>query len=45
MIGKNDGGALLTIIIEPAEEDGRWDVVTGWNSSKGERTVWQRARS
>jgi uncharacterized DUF497 family protein len=44
MIGKDDGGALLTIIIEPSNEHGRWDVVTGWKSSKGERTVWQKCQ-
>lgn len=44
MIGKNDGGALLTIIVEPTNEDGRWDVVTGWAASKGERTSWENCQ-
>lgn len=45
MIGKNDGGALLTIIVEPGSEKGRWDVVTGWSASKGERTAWENCQS
>lgn len=44
MIGKTDGGALLTIIIEPTKVNGRWDVVTGWPASKGERTIWEKSQ-
>lgn len=41
MIGRNINGDLLTIIIEETVEDGSWDVVTGSESSKGDRTAWQ----
>ena len=43
MIGRNDGGAVLTIIVEPTDEAGRWAVVTGWKASKGERTRWEKS--
>lgn len=43
MIGRTDGNRrLLTIVIEPAETTGTWDVVTGWDSDRGETTAWQR---
>ena len=44
MIGRTFGGRLLTIVVEPTQHDGVWDVVTGWDSDKGERTAWQKAR-
>lgn len=44
MIGKTDGGRILTIVIEPAKPLGAWDVVTGWDASRGERTAWQNAK-
>lgn len=44
MIGRTIAGRLLTIVLEPTETDGAWDVVTGWDSDKGERTEWQKAR-
>jgi hypothetical protein len=44
MIGRTTGGRLLTIIIEPTAVDGTWDVVTGWDSDRGERTEWEKAR-
>lgn len=44
MIGTNDGGAVLTVIIEPVDGAGTWAVVTGWQSSKGEKTLWTKTR-
>lgn len=44
MIGRTLGGRLLTVVIEPTEIDGVWDVVTGWDSDKGEKTAWRKAR-
>jgi len=44
MIGQTDAGRLLTIVIEPTATFGIVDVVTGWPSSKGERTVWQKSQ-
>lgn len=43
MIGRNDGGSLLTIVIEPTAEYGAWDVVTGWRADTAERTAWAKA--
>ncbi len=45
MIGRTEGARrLLTVVIEPAHEAGVWDVVTGWDSDKGERTEWKKTR-
>lgn len=44
MIGRSMGGRLLTIVVQATSEFGVWDVVTGWDSSSGERMAWQRAR-
>ncbi len=42
MIGRNEGGEILTIVIEWLDTPGVCDVVTGWASSRGERTEWQK---
>ena len=44
MIGKSDGGRLLTVVVQPSGTLGAWDVVTGWDADRGERTEWQKAR-
>jgi uncharacterized DUF497 family protein len=44
MIGRTEAGRLLTIVVEESHPSGVWDVITGWQSSKGERTVWKKAR-
>ena len=44
MIGKSDGGRLLTVVVQPGGMLGAWDVVTGWDADQGERTEWQKAR-
>ena len=41
LIGADDGGRILTICIEPIR-GGRWQVVTGWDSTTGERTIYER---
>jgi hypothetical protein len=41
MIGKTVGGDLLTIVIEPCNDYGAWDVVTGWPADRAERTAWE----
>jgi hypothetical protein len=43
MIGRTDAGRLLTILIrEASDEPGLWDVITGWEASEGERTMYGR---
>ena len=43
MIGRTDGNRrLLTVVIEPTDTAGSWDVVTGWDSDKGETTQWRK---
>ena len=44
MIGRTEGGQLLTIVVEEQRAQSTWDIVTGWKSDKGERTAWQKAR-
>lgn len=44
LIGLTDGGRLLTLIVEQTEDWGAYDVITGWDSSKGERTAWRQAK-
>lgn len=43
MIGPING-TMYTFVIEPTDEDGVWDTVTGWRASKGERTKWSQAK-
>jgi uncharacterized DUF497 family protein len=44
MIGRNDGGEILTVVIEWTGSQGVCDVVTGWRSSKGEVHQWQQGQ-
>lgn len=39
MIGRTDGGPVLTLVVERTLDPTTWLVVTGWNSSKRERTM------
>lgn len=41
IIGPDGGGRLLTIIVEP-DEDGMWEIVTGWPSTGAEQTLYSR---
>ena len=44
LIGRTDGGRILTLIVEQADDWGAYDVITGWDASKGERTAWRQAK-
>ena len=43
MVGPDASGVMLTVIIRPTAVRGRWRAVTGWQSTKGEVTLWRRA--
>src|SRR5205823_3282699 len=45
MIGPTDGGRFLTIPLSQTGVEGRWRPATAWDSSKGERTRYDAARS
>jgi hypothetical protein len=38
MIGRTDGGEILTLVIEPTT----WLIVTGWSSTEVERNLLER---
>lgn len=42
LVGRTDHGRLLTILVRPSSEDRVWDVVNGWDASKGETTLYKR---
>lgn len=42
LVGRTDAGRLLTILVAPSNEEGIWDVVTGWDASAGETTIFDR---
>ena len=45
MIGKTPSGRLLTVIVEPTQDDPTsYDVITAWAANKAERTAWGRAK-
>lgn len=39
LIGRTDGGRLLTLVIERTADPTTWLVVTGWNSTEAERKI------
>lgn len=39
LVGLTDGGRMLTLVVERTLEPGTWIVVTGWNSTKSQRTI------
>src|SRR3954452_2947133 len=39
LIGRTDGGRTLTLVIERTIDPSTWLIVTGWNSTSGERTL------
>lgn len=42
MVGVDEGGRLLTICIAALDRRRtRWEVVTGWESTAGERTLYE----
>lgn len=45
MIGRTDEGRLLTIIVEPDEDDGgTCELITGWDATRAEKTAWQKEK-
>jgi hypothetical protein len=42
LVGKTDSGRLLTLLVKESRDTGIWEVVNGWDSSKGERTLFER---
>jgi hypothetical protein len=39
LVGETDGGRALTLVIERTVEPTTWLVVTGWNTTAGERKL------
>jgi uncharacterized DUF497 family protein len=42
MIGRTDGGRILTLVIEQTIEPTTWLIVTGWSSTEVERNLLER---
>ena len=42
MIGRTDGGRVLTLVIEQTIEPTTWLIVTGWSSTDAERNLLER---
>lgn len=42
MIGRTDGGRVLTLVIEQTIEPTAWLIVTGWSSTDAERNLRER---
>ena len=40
MIGRTDGGRVLTLVLEATRDDVVWRPVTGWDSTPRERKLW-----
>lgn len=39
MIGRTDGGRMLTVVLEATYDDGIWRPITGWNATSAERGI------
>jgi hypothetical protein len=39
LVGRTDGGRVLTLVIEGTLDPNSWEIVTGWTASPGERKV------
>jgi hypothetical protein len=39
MVGRNDGGRALTLVVQRTPEPTSWTVITGWNSTERERKM------
>jgi hypothetical protein len=39
LIGRTDGGRVLTLVIERTLDPNSWEIVTGWTASPRERKV------
>ena len=44
LIGETDGGRTLTLVIERTVDPTTWLIVTGWASTRVERTLLENAR-
>lgn len=42
LIGRTDGGRILTLVIEQTVEPTTWLIITGWDSSSRERKLLER---
>lgn len=42
LVGRTDAGRLLTLLVRETEDRGTWEVLNGWDTSKGERTLFER---
>lgn len=43
LIGRNDGGRRLTLVIEETVEPTTWLLVTGWASTPAERMILEKS--
>jgi uncharacterized DUF497 family protein len=39
MIGRTDGGRMLTIVLEATHDDATWRPITGWDATPAERGI------
>jgi uncharacterized DUF497 family protein len=44
MIGRTDGGRVLTLVIERTVDPTTWLIVTGWSSTRAERNLLDTLR-
>jgi hypothetical protein len=44
LIGRTDGGRVLTLVIERTVEATTWLIVTGWSSTDAERKILEGAK-
>lgn len=42
LIGETNGGRILTVSLQETNDPAVWRPVTGWGSSDGERSLFQR---
>lgn len=43
VIGESDAGRVLTLVIEETIEPTTWLLITGWDSTPGERKILERS--
>jgi hypothetical protein len=39
LIGRTDGGRILTLVVEATADAATWQIVTGWDSTPAERKL------
>jgi hypothetical protein len=44
LIGRTDGGRILTLVIERTVDPTTWLIVTGWESTEAERKILEARR-